>query len=37
MTLIEIIGGIIAILLLLIFMVFLYCAVLLNRHIDKGE
>lgn len=37
MSIIEIVAGIIAILLLLIFVVFLYCAILLNRHFDKGE
>jgi hypothetical protein len=37
MSLLEIIVGIGLILLLLIFVLFLYCAILLNRHFDKGE
>lgn len=37
MNLLEIIVAIGLILLLLIFVVFLYCAKIINKHIDKGE
>ena len=37
MTLLEILVGIGLILLLLNFVLFLYCANIINKHIDKGE
>lgn len=37
MSLLEILVGIGLILLLLTFVVFLYCAMIINKHFDKGE